>query len=213
MQIRAVSLPKDCVYSWPWLCFRNTPAGELVICSWSLSDVLSFVFSELGSNPLNSAGIDEGAFADLKRVSYIRIADTNITEIPKGTALISVWTNQSLICHFGFITSHTRSRQSAFYARLKCFPLLYHCSNVWSYPLLPFCYRFNHRMHFQVCLALSLSFIWIQTRSPRWRPPASRVWRIWPSNRNYYYCYYYCWPFELWVLNFPLLLWYSKRGS
>ncbi|XP_056878472.1 decorin isoform X1 [Takifugu flavidus] len=44
----------------------------------------NIIVMELGSNPLNSAGIDEGAFADLKRVSYIRIADTNITEIPKG---------------------------------------------------------------------------------------------------------------------------------
>ncbi|XP_038548110.1 decorin-like [Micropterus salmoides] len=42
------------------------------------------IVMELGSNPLKSAGIDDGAFADLKRVSYIRIADTNITEIPKG---------------------------------------------------------------------------------------------------------------------------------
>lgn len=42
------------------------------------------IVMELGSNPLSSNGIDEGAFADLKRVSYIRIADTNITEIPKG---------------------------------------------------------------------------------------------------------------------------------
>lgn len=75
-----------------------------------------FVFSELGSNPLNSAGIDEGAFADLKRVSYIRIADTNITEIPKGTAVISVWTNRSFIwLHY----SHAPSRQSASYAKMN----------------------------------------------------------------------------------------------
>lgn len=42
------------------------------------------IVMELGSNPLKSAGIDGGAFADLKRVSYIRIADTDISEIPKG---------------------------------------------------------------------------------------------------------------------------------
>ncbi|KAG7497422.1 decorin [Solea senegalensis] len=42
------------------------------------------IVMELGSNPLKSAGIEAGAFADLKRVSYIRIADTNITDIPKG---------------------------------------------------------------------------------------------------------------------------------
>lgn len=45
-------------------------------------------FPELGSNPLKTAGIEAGAFADLKRVSYIRIADTNITEVPKGIVLI-----------------------------------------------------------------------------------------------------------------------------
>lgn len=77
---------KDCVYSWLSSVSHNTPEGELILRSWSVSDVPSFVLSELGSNPLNSAGIDEGAFADLKKVSYIRIADTNITEIPKGTA-------------------------------------------------------------------------------------------------------------------------------
>ncbi|CAI5636129.1 unnamed protein product [Oreochromis niloticus] len=42
------------------------------------------IVMELGSNPLKTAGIEAGAFADLKRVSYIRIADTNITEVPKG---------------------------------------------------------------------------------------------------------------------------------
>ncbi|KAA8580231.1 hypothetical protein FQN60_005766 [Etheostoma spectabile] len=42
------------------------------------------IVMELGSNPLKSAGVEASAFADLKRVSYIRIADTNITEIPKG---------------------------------------------------------------------------------------------------------------------------------
>lgn len=130
VQIRAVSLPKTVFTHDSALYSRNTPAGELLLCSWSLSDVLSFVFSELGSNPLNSAGIDEGAFADLKRVSYIRIADTNITEIPKGTDQISVWTNPSFIGHFGFITSHTQSRQSAFEAKIKCFSSLCHRSKV-----------------------------------------------------------------------------------
>ncbi|KAI9543184.1 hypothetical protein NQZ68_014115 [Dissostichus eleginoides] len=42
------------------------------------------IVMELGSNPLKSAGIEANAFSDLKRVSYIRIADTEITEIPKG---------------------------------------------------------------------------------------------------------------------------------
>nr|XP_046235169.1 decorin [Scatophagus argus] len=50
----------------------------------SFQGMSSVIVMELGSNPLKSAGIDNGAFADLKRVSYIRIADTNITEIPKG---------------------------------------------------------------------------------------------------------------------------------
>ncbi|KAM6895212.1 decorin [Xenentodon cancila] len=42
------------------------------------------IVMELGSNPLKGAGVEAGAFSELKRVSYIRIADTNITEIPKG---------------------------------------------------------------------------------------------------------------------------------
>lgn len=46
-----------------------------------------FFTLELGSNPLKSAGVEAAAFADLKKVSYIRIADTNITEIPKGKGL------------------------------------------------------------------------------------------------------------------------------
>ncbi|XP_057711598.1 decorin [Corythoichthys intestinalis] len=50
----------------------------------SFQGMSQVIVMELGSNPLKSAGIDAGAFADLKRVSYIRIADTQITEIPKG---------------------------------------------------------------------------------------------------------------------------------
>lgn len=98
MQIWAVSLPKTVFTHDSALCSHNRPAGELISCS-SVSNVLFFfmcVFSELGSNPLNSAGIDEGAFADLKRVSYIRIADTNITEIPKGTALKKMFSQNGL---------------------------------------------------------------------------------------------------------------------
>ncbi|XP_076015037.1 decorin [Genypterus blacodes] len=50
----------------------------------SFQGLSNMIVMELGSNPLKSAGVDAGAFADLKRVSYIRIADTNITEVPKG---------------------------------------------------------------------------------------------------------------------------------
>ncbi|XP_036312249.1 decorin [Pipistrellus kuhlii] len=39
---------------------------------------------ELGSNPLKSSGIENGAFQGMKKLSYIRIADTNITAIPQG---------------------------------------------------------------------------------------------------------------------------------
>ncbi|NWW41525.1 PGS2 protein, partial [Panurus biarmicus] len=39
---------------------------------------------ELGTNPIKSSGIENGAFQGMKRLSYIRIADTNITSIPKG---------------------------------------------------------------------------------------------------------------------------------
>jgi len=42
------------------------------------------IVMELGSNPLKEGGIDAGAFSDLKRVSYIRIGDTSLSEIPKG---------------------------------------------------------------------------------------------------------------------------------
>uniref|UniRef100_A0A674GCU6 Decorin n=1 Tax=Taeniopygia guttata TaxID=59729 RepID=A0A674GCU6_TAEGU len=38
---------------------------------------------ELGTNPIKSSGIENGAFQGMKRLSYIRIADTNITSIPK----------------------------------------------------------------------------------------------------------------------------------
>ncbi|TRY90363.1 hypothetical protein DNTS_006491 [Danionella cerebrum] len=50
----------------------------------SFSGMANVIVMELGSNPLSSSGVDNGAFADLSRVSYIRIADTNITSIPKG---------------------------------------------------------------------------------------------------------------------------------
>ncbi|KAA0720992.1 Decorin Bone proteoglycan II PG-S2 [Triplophysa tibetana] len=50
----------------------------------SFSGMANVIVMELGSNPLSSNGVDNGAFTDLKRVSYIRIADTNITSIPKG---------------------------------------------------------------------------------------------------------------------------------
>ncbi|XP_010885685.1 decorin [Esox lucius] len=50
----------------------------------SFEGMAQVIVMELGSNPLKSAGIEAGAFGDLKKVSYIRIADTNLTEIPKG---------------------------------------------------------------------------------------------------------------------------------
>lgn len=50
----------------------------------SFQGMANIIVMELGSNPLKSAGVEANAFSDLKRVSYIRIADTNITDIPKG---------------------------------------------------------------------------------------------------------------------------------
>lgn len=44
---------------------------------------------ELGTNPLKSSGIENGAFQGMKKLSYIRIADTNITTIPKGDRKLS----------------------------------------------------------------------------------------------------------------------------
>lgn len=46
-------------------------------------------FVELGTNPLKSSGIENGAFQGMKKLSYIRIADTNITTIPKGDRKLS----------------------------------------------------------------------------------------------------------------------------
>ncbi|KAK2832148.1 hypothetical protein Q7C36_015610 [Tachysurus vachellii] len=50
----------------------------------SFTGMVNVIVMELGSNPLTSSGVDADAFKDLKRVSYIRIADTNISSIPKG---------------------------------------------------------------------------------------------------------------------------------
>lgn len=50
----------------------------------SFQGMSQVIVMELGSNPLKGSGIEAGAFADLKKVSYIRIADTSLTEIPKG---------------------------------------------------------------------------------------------------------------------------------
>ncbi|XP_039617736.1 decorin [Polypterus senegalus] len=50
----------------------------------SFEGMTHVIVMELGSNPFKSSGIDSGAFQDLKRLSYIRISDTNITAIPKG---------------------------------------------------------------------------------------------------------------------------------
>ncbi|KAG7248950.1 hypothetical protein CRUP_016840, partial [Coryphaenoides rupestris] len=49
----------------------------------SFQGMANVIVMELGSNPLKGNAIELGAFADLKRVSYIRIADTNLTDIPK----------------------------------------------------------------------------------------------------------------------------------
>lgn len=42
------------------------------------------LFLELGTNPLKSSGVENGCFQGMKRLSYIRISDTNITTVPKG---------------------------------------------------------------------------------------------------------------------------------
>lgn len=125
MQIQTFLLPKALFTHDSALCSRNTPGEEFInlilvisyCCSFFLCSQLFkvffllfvfynpffFFFSELGSNPLKTAGIDDGAFADLKRVSYIRIADTSITEIPKGVALVSISTIYSHIREYELI--------------------------------------------------------------------------------------------------------------
>uniref|UniRef100_W5NHY4 Decorin n=1 Tax=Lepisosteus oculatus TaxID=7918 RepID=W5NHY4_LEPOC len=50
----------------------------------SFEGMVNVIVMELGSNPLKSGGIENNAFLDLKRLSYIRISDTNITSLPKG---------------------------------------------------------------------------------------------------------------------------------
>ncbi|XP_006131133.1 decorin [Pelodiscus sinensis] len=44
----------------------------------------NMIVVELGTNPLKSSGVENGAFQGMKKLSYIRISDTNITNIPKG---------------------------------------------------------------------------------------------------------------------------------
>ncbi|XP_028603653.2 decorin [Podarcis muralis] len=44
----------------------------------------NMIVVELGTNPLKSAGVENGCFQGMKRLSYIRISDTNITTVPKG---------------------------------------------------------------------------------------------------------------------------------
>ncbi|XP_005279205.1 decorin [Chrysemys picta bellii] len=44
----------------------------------------SMIVIELGTNPLKSSGVENGAFQGMKKLSYIRISDTNITTIPRG---------------------------------------------------------------------------------------------------------------------------------
>lgn len=50
----------------------------------ALSQLNKTIVIELGTNPLKSSGIESGAFQDMSKLSYLRIADTNITTIPKG---------------------------------------------------------------------------------------------------------------------------------
>uniref|UniRef100_A0A8C8SFH1 Decorin n=1 Tax=Pelusios castaneus TaxID=367368 RepID=A0A8C8SFH1_9SAUR len=44
----------------------------------------NLIVIELGTNPLKSSGVENGAFQGMKKLSYIRISDTNITNIPRG---------------------------------------------------------------------------------------------------------------------------------
>ncbi|XP_068132916.1 decorin isoform X2 [Hyperolius riggenbachi] len=44
----------------------------------------NMIVIELGTNPIDSSGIEKGAFQGMKKLSYLRVADTNITSVPKG---------------------------------------------------------------------------------------------------------------------------------
>lgn len=146
------------------------------VLTWTLSishSVPTDFVLELGSNPLKSAGVEPNAFADLKRVSYIRIADTNITEIPKGTALPSKSSRFETACVDSNIKSnvlHIHFTKST--VRLTCF--------VVSVQIIP--------IFFQACPALSLSSTWMETRSLKWQPTTSRAWRTWQSNDTHDPC-------------------------
>ncbi|XP_006004204.1 decorin [Latimeria chalumnae] len=50
----------------------------------ALDGLKSMIVIELGTNPLKNSGIENGAFQGMRRLSYIRISDTNITAIPQG---------------------------------------------------------------------------------------------------------------------------------
>lgn len=64
---------------------------ELRVHENEITKVMKSVFNglnqmiviELGTNPLKSSGIENGAFQGMKKLSYLRIADTNITTIPR----------------------------------------------------------------------------------------------------------------------------------
>ncbi|XP_063783706.1 decorin [Pseudophryne corroboree] len=44
----------------------------------------NMIVIELGTNPIDISGIEKGAFQGMKKLSYLRVADTNITSVPKG---------------------------------------------------------------------------------------------------------------------------------
>lgn len=50
----------------------------------SFNELNHLIVIELGTNPLKNAGIEKGAFQGMKRLLYLRIADTGITAIPQG---------------------------------------------------------------------------------------------------------------------------------
>lgn len=66
-----------------FLVVTDTTLTCNILKLFSKSSALT-VFVELGTNPLRSSGIDKGAFQGMKKLSYIRIADTNINAIPQG---------------------------------------------------------------------------------------------------------------------------------
>ncbi|XP_038636759.1 decorin isoform X1 [Scyliorhinus canicula] len=59
--------------------------NEITKVKKNVFDNLSQVYAlEMGGNPLKNSGIESGAFNGLKKLSFIRLSDADLTTVPKG---------------------------------------------------------------------------------------------------------------------------------